>query len=182
VPRRPRNRGIQRKEKTIGLSENQLDHLINGSTWPFKTDGEFPFESEEHRRQCWERHREEIFRECQTDDETEGGFHPYFRVGDRPAAWWEYTPNLPKRKSKVVKYQPGNTPYPDGLWLERTDYEEMEEYLDRTELWRTDEKRRYLAMKEREQKQLKRLTDIVDLDEHRELHKTVRKTKAEYED
>ena len=181
MPRRPRNRGIQRKQETIGLNENQLDHLIRGYCWDFKTDVKFPFESEEHRKQCWKRHKEEIFRECQTDDETECGFHPYFRFGDRPAAWWEYE-KPPERKFTTVRYQPGNAHHPDGLWLERNDYEPMEDYLDRTNLWRMDEKRKFLAMRAREDKQFQRLSAIVDLDEHRELNETVRKAKQEYED
>ena len=180
--KKPRKKVDRRGSKRLPLSEIQLDHLIRGYTWDFKTDIKFPFESEAHRKQCWHRYSEQIFQECQTDDETEGGFHPYFRVGDRPAAWWEYTPNLPERKVTTVRYQSGNRNYPDGLWFERNDYESMDQYLDRTNLWRMDEKRKFLAMRAREEKQFQRLSAIVDLDEYRELNETVRKAKQEYED
>jgi hypothetical protein len=181
VPRRPRNRGIKRKEKTIGLSEDQLDHLIRGKCWPFKTDETFPFESETARAAAWERHKEQIFRECMTDDETRAGYDPFFIVGSRPQCWWEYE-NPPEREFVTVRYQPGHPKHEGGLELERTDYEPMERYLDRTGLWRTDEKRRYLAMKERQEKQFQKLSSLVDLDERRELNETVRKVKQEYED
>jgi hypothetical protein len=180
VPRRPRNRGIQRKNETIGLNENQLDHLINGSTWFFKTDDAFPFRDENHREQCWHRHKKDILA-MMTDDETVGGFTPHLHVGQRPEAFFEYE-DVPERTVKVEKIQPGNIKHPGGLEIENRKVQSTPDFLDEHGLWLTDEKRKYLAMREREQKQFQKLSAIVDLDEHRELHKTVRKTKAEYED
>ena len=140
MPRRPSDRGIQRKDKGIPLTDKQLEHLIFGWTW---IDAEFPFQSEEERRQCWQRHSQEIMR-MMTDDENSRGLHPYLLVGTRPDSWFSYE-NVPSLKSGQ------NVP----------------EYLDEHGLWLTNEKQRYLAMEERKEKLLKSLQGVVDLTEFR---------------
>lgn len=177
MPKKPRKK-VGRRGKGIPLSEMQLIHLIHGE-W-ILDDKVFPFESEQHRLQCWERHKTQIFQQCMTEDASI--FKPTFKPGSRPAAWWEYTEGLPEREVKVTKIQPGNRYYPDGLWIENREVESEPDYLDRTHKWLPGEKQRYVKMVEAAQAEMKKLSKVVDLDEYRELNETVRKAKQEYED
>ena len=140
MPRKPRNRGIQRKDKGIPLTNPQLEHLIFGHTW---LDQEFPFESEKDRREFWERHKRDIFAMMSADPETPG-FVPWLRVGMRPAAFFEYENHPPLKDGQTVP-----------------------EYLDEHQLWFTNEKQRYLKMTSAIEKRLKGLREVVDLTEFR---------------
>jgi hypothetical protein len=117
-----------------------------------------------------------------TDDEEVRGFKPYLLVGQRPEAWFEYTEGLPERRVTVTKIQPGNIKYPGGLELENREVQSTPDFLDEHGLWLTDEKRRYLAMVEREEVRENKLRRITDLDERREMLGEVRKAREEYED
>lgn len=140
MPRKPRNRGILRKDSGIGLSDDQLTHLIKGWCW---LDSTFPFESETHRKECWERHKRAIFN-MMSDNWRDAGFKPHLLCGERPEAFYEFE-TVPARKSGQ------NVP----------------EYLDEFGLWFTDEKRKYLAMVERKEKFYQALRDVTDLAEVR---------------
>jgi len=141
MPYKPHKRIIKRKDKGVPLSTSQLEHLIFGWTW---IDNDFPFESEEHRRQCWERHKDQIMA-MMTDDHHSTGLHPYLLVGMRPSAMWEYEPVPPLKRDQSIP-----------------------EYLDEHGMWLTDEKRRHVRMMERKEKDLKRLHNVKSLEEFRD--------------
>jgi hypothetical protein len=136
MPYRPHKRVIKRKDDRVPLTNPQLEHLIFGWTW---IDDEFPFSSEEHRKECWHRHRKEIMA-MMTDDENASGLKPYLLMGMRPAAWFEYE-EVPARERDQ------STP----------------DYLDKHGMWLSDEKRKYLQMEERKEKILKSLRTSSDL-------------------
>jgi hypothetical protein len=160
MPYRPHKRVIKRKDDRVPLTDPQLEHLIFGHTW---LDDYFPFESEEHRRQCWERHKKEIMA-MMTDDENSTGLKPYLLVGMRPEAWFEYEA-VPKRKITARKHRPGSSP--GEFEVEITEVQSTPDYLDEHQMWLTDEKRKYLAMVERREKFHASLRKITNLAEFR---------------
>jgi hypothetical protein len=171
MPYKPRKRSIKRKDDRVPLNDRQLEHLLFGWTW---IDNDFPFESENHRRQCWERHKNEIMA-MMTDDESDSGLHPYLLVGMRPAAWFEYE-DVPERKITTKKHRPGNPP--GKLEVEISEIQSIPDYLDEHSLWFTDEKRRYIRMMERKEKQIAGIRNVTNLDDFRNLPKIKKETET----
>ncbi len=103
MPRTIRGRHV--KHVGAPLHEDQLGHLQHGPAGVFFHDAPamlgygtrtFPFKDEEHRRQLWAEHREQLlaYKFGFTMDEKLGPREP----GTRPAAWWNYEapgPRLP---------------------------------------------------------------------------------------
>lgn len=75
-----------------GLTENQKTHLLNG--WSLDSrDGRnpgFPFRDEDHRRELWFEHREELMANCLIPYKQRESFIDMNRGRLRPEGFWRY--------------------------------------------------------------------------------------------
>lgn len=97
----PTNRRSRRRRRASAgtLTVNQVWHLDYGR---IMLDGpKFPFDSEEHRRACWEAHREELMAGQQVAWDLSEGTKP--SPGWRPLAFWQYdAPEKPRNRELHV--------------------------------------------------------------------------------
>lgn len=111
------------KKSNLPLSFNQILHLLLG--WCFGSmegrDLQFPFQSEEHRRQVWEDNREFLINKDANGDAELAQREP----GTRPAAWWDYDSPEPRKIIKNAQFwehreppymkKRGESPYSFGI-------------------------------------------------------------------
>jgi len=74
---------IAKKRKDVGLTDDQREHLLRGSNL-LNTD--FPFRSDQHRRELYELHKAELLKTIGRDR--------------RPHCWWQYS--APEKRRQVI--------------------------------------------------------------------------------
>ena len=94
----PRKRVRSKKKNRGELTEDQLHHLLIGLC----AGDDFPFKSEEHRRELWERHKAFLITKDLSPDDNLALVDR--EPGTRPHAWWNYDAPEPRRIVKNAEY------------------------------------------------------------------------------